>query len=305
MQSHFTAPREKSSKHLLRTLAAGAGLAALGYFALPPMAQALSPPVMETRASTVVPHKALYDFSMVSVTSGAGVTDIRGHMFYEQDDACDAWTTDHRFTVTYYYPERQPLVNTSHYVAWEAKDQSQFQFSSERQENGVVTELLRGFVEREKDGAATAEYVRPDDLTFALPQGYFLPTGHIQEILKHAKAGDRFFSAVMFDGTDSDGPIEVSVFIGNKFSPEELKHRAPKAAQKGKTLDTSLLSPNAWPVRMAIFPLAQKDSMTPAYEMDLVLHDNSVVSYALVDYKSFKVEQRLTALEPLPLRKCP
>jgi hypothetical protein len=45
--------------------------------------------------------------------------------------------------------------------------------------------------------------------------------------------------------------------------------------------------------------------MTPAYEMDLVLHDNSVVSYALVDYKSFKVEQRLTALEPLPLRKCP
>lgn len=297
--------RATSSRHLLLSLAAGAGFAVAGYFALHPVAKAVSPPVAPVEPRVVVPHKALYDFSMVSVTSGAGVTDIRGNMFYEQDDACDAWTTDHRFTVTYYYPERQPLVNTSHYVAWEAKDQSQFQFSSERQENGVVTELLRGFVEREKDGAATAEYVRPDDLTFALPQGYFLPTGHIREILKHAKAGDRFFNAVMFDGTDADGPIEVSVFIGDKLTPAEIAQHTPKAAKEGETLDTSLLSPDAWSVRMAIFPLAQKDSMTPAYEMDIILHDNTVVSHALVDYKSFKVEQRLTALEPLPIRKCP
>src|SRR5690606_8670064 len=96
-------------------------------------------------------HKALYDFGMVSVTSGAGISDIRGQMFYEQDDVCDAWTTDHRFTVAYYYPERQPIINTSHYVAWEAKDQSQFQFSSERQENGVTAEQLRGFITRNDD----------------------------------------------------------------------------------------------------------------------------------------------------------
>ena len=305
MQHPRTRSNDKPAKHVLLSLAAGAGFAVLGYFMFQPAAVAVSPPVRQMETSGVVPHKALYDFAMVSVTSGAGVADIQGHMFYEQDDACDAWTTDHRFTVTYYYPERQPLVNSSHYVAWEAKDQSQFQFSSERQENGVVTELLRGFVEREKDGAATAEYVRPDDLAYDLPQGYFLPTGHIKEILKHAKAGNRFLSAVMFDGTDADGPIAVTAFIGDKLSAEALKAHAPKAAKKGETLDTSLLSPNAWPVRMAIFPLAQKDSMIPSYEMDIILHDNSVVSYALVDYKSFRVEQRLTALEPLPIRKCP
>lgn len=305
MQNQHTAQTAKPAKYILLSLAAGAGFAVLGYFMFQPAAVAVSPPVRQMEASGVVPHKALYDFAMVSVTSGAGVTDIRGHMFYEQDDACDAWTTDHRFTVTYYYPERRPLVNTSHYVAWESKDQSQFQFSSERQENGVVTELLRGSVERAQDGAATAEFVRPDDLAFELPQGYLLPTGHIKEILKHAKAGERFFSAVMFDGTDADGPIAVTAFIGDKLTAEELKAHAPKAVKKGEKLDAALLSPHAWPVRMAIFPLAQKDRMVPSYEMDIVLHDNSVVSYALVDYKSFKVEQRLTALEPLPRRKCP
>lgn len=302
---HSPRNRATVTRSVLFSLAAGTGMAVLGLLVGQTGAAALTPPVPQAEARPVVPHKALYDFAMVSVTSGAGVTDIRGNMFYEQDDACDAWTTDHRFTVVYYYPERQPLVNTSHYVAWEAKDQSQFQFSSERQENGVVTELLRGSVARDADGGATAEYVRPDDLSFTLPQGYFLPTGHVREIVKRAQAGERFFNAVMFDGTDADGPIEVSVFIGDRLTPAEIAAYMPAAVKEGETLDTSLLSPQAWPVRMAVFPLMKKDSMTPVYEMDIILHDNSVVSHVLVDYKSFKVEQRLTALEPLPARKCP
>lgn len=302
MQQHENKAFSRS-RHVLAVMMAGAGFAALGYFALHPAA-ALSPPV-EAPTAEFAAHKALYDFALVSVTSGAGIADIRGNMFYEQDDACDAWTTDHRFTVTYYYPERQPVVNTSHYVAWESKDQSQFQFSSERQENGMMTELLRGSVERGKDGAATAEYVRPEELSFNLPAGYMLPTAHLREIVKHAKAGDRFFNAVMFDGTDADGPIEVNVFIGDKLSASELSQHLPKEAKPGETLEEDLLTANAWPVRMAVFPLMDAQGMTPAYEMDVILHDNSVISHALVDYKSFKVEQRLTALESLPLRKCP
>lgn len=291
------------TRHAWAVIMAGVGFAALGYFALYPAA-AVSPPAVPP-AGSFAAHKALYDFSLVSVTSGAGITDIRGNMFYEQDDACDAWTTDHRFTVTYYYPERQPVVNSSHYVAWEAKDQSQFQFSSERQENGILTELLRGSVEREKDGAATAQYVRPEELSFQLPAGYMLPTAHLREVVKHAKAGDRFYNAVMFDGTDADGPIEVNVFIGKKLSKAARAQRVPKEAKAGQVLEKDLLASEAWPVRMAVFPLMETQNMTPAYEMDVILHENGVVSYALVDYKSFKVEQRLTALESLPLRKCP
>jgi hypothetical protein len=44
--------------------------------------------------------------------------------------------------------------------------------------------------------------------------------------------------------------------------------------------------------------------MTPSYEMDMILHDNGVVSWSLVDYKSFRVEQKLLALEKLPPKKC-
>lgn len=247
-------------------------------------------------------HKALYDYKMVSVESGAGVSGIKGKMYYEQDDACDAWTTDQRFTTEYQYPERRPMVNSSHYVAWESKDRSLFHFSSERQENGIPTEQLRGSVVRAADGAAKAEYSRPDDLSFDLPKGYVLPIWHTLELIRLARSGEKFFNAVMFDGTDAEGPVEINAFIGKKATAEEIK----KAAQAGKKkVDADLLPQEAWHMRLALFPLDEKETISPSYEMDMIMHANGVVSHALVDYKSFKVEQTLAALEKLPIKKCP
>lgn len=256
----------------------------------------------------LVPHKALYDMRMVAVSSGAGLTDIRGNMMYEQDDACDAWTTDHRFTIEYSYPERPSVVNSTHYVSWEAKDQSLFQFSSERQENGVPSEQLRGSVQREADTEATAEFSRPENLYFELPKGYVLPSHHTQEVLRAAQAGRKTYHAVLFDGTDKEGPVEVNAVILRKLTTDEiLKQAAPGKGKdtKGLKFDRDLLSGDAWLVRMAVFPMLDNDSMSPTYEMDLALHDNGVVSHVVVDYKSFKVEQILTAIQPLERKACP
>jgi hypothetical protein len=249
---------------------------------------------------TVALHKALYDFRMVSVQSGAGITGIDGRMYYEQDDNCDAWTTEHRFRVEYQYPERRPVENTSHYVAFESKDLSQFYFSSEREEDGATVEQLRGAIEKNADGTAKADYARPGNLSYPLPKGYMLPTQQTNEVVRHARKGDTFFDAIMFDGTDADGPVEVNTWIGKKVTPEEIK----KIVDDHKDIDASLLIPEAWHVRMAVFPLKEKDTMSSSYEMDMILHANGVVSWSLVDYKTFKVEQKLLALEKLAPKKC-
>lgn len=256
--------------------------------------------VPETAGS--MPHKALYDFKVISIESGSGINDVRGQMYYEQDDVCDAWTAEHRFTVEYHYPERQPILNTSHYVAWEAKDHLRFHFSSERQENGEMVEQLRGAVVKKEDTSAVAEYARPDDLSFELPAGYVLPMQHTAEILRHARQGKTFFNAVMFDGTDAEGPLVVNTFIGRKATPAEIA--ALVSGVPAEKLDAGLLKAGAWHVRLALFPLEDAEGMMPAYEMDLILHDNGVISHAIVDYKSFKLEQKISALEKLPARNC-
>lgn len=262
-----------------------------------PASAASIPPI---KSSEIALHRALYDFRLSAVQSGAGISGIEGKMYYEQDDNCDAWTTDHRFSVEYQYPERAPVENTSHYVAYESKDAKQFYYSSEREENGNTVEQLRGAVKAQHDGTAKAAYSRPDNLSYDLPKGYLLPTQHTFETVRHAKAGDKFFNAVMFDGTDADGPVEINAFIGNKLTPDELK----KLVGGNDKIDTALLSGDAWHVQMAVFPLKEDKAMAPAYEMELILHANGVVSWSLVDYRSFKVEQKLVALEKLPAKTC-
>lgn len=263
-------------------------------------AAGVTPPAAVKTDDALVGHKALYDFRMTSVQSGAGISGIRGKMYYEQADNCEAWTTDHRFNVEYQYPERRPVENTSHYVAFESKDARQFYYSSEREENGFTIEQLRGAVKPNADGTAKADFSRPDDLSFDLPKGYLLPTQHTTEVIKHARAGDKFFTATMFDGTDADGPVEINAFIGKKLTADEIK----KIAADNPKIDASIVNGDAWRVRMAVFPLKEDKGMSPSYEMDLILHSNGIVSWSLVDYHAFKVEQKLLALEKLPAKTC-
>ena len=289
-------------RRALSALAIGVALVAAGPAAAGSLkaASAPAPAIKATPPGEVARHKAIYDFDLVSVRSGAGVTDITGKMYYEQDDNCEAWTTDHRFQVEYQYPERPSVENSSHYVAFESKDAHQFYYSSEREENGRKVEQVRGSVNPNEDGTAKAAYSRPENLSYDVPKGYMLPTQHTNEIIRHARADEHFFNAVMFDGTDADGPVTVNTFIGKQLTPAELKE-----IYAGKNeIDPTLLNGQAWRVRLAVFPVKEEKSMTSAYEMDLVLHDNGIVSWSLVDYHAFKIEQKILALQKLPAKKC-
>jgi hypothetical protein len=259
------------------------------------------PPAHAAPVINIATHRALYEFRLASASAGAGIVGIKGRMYFEQDDVCEAWTTEHRFASSYQYAEREAEIDSSHYVAYEAKDQSQFSFSSEREEDGETTEKLRGSVEIAADGSATAVYALPEDLRYGLPKGYMLPTTHTMEVIRHARAGDTFFNAVMFDGTDAEGPVEIGTFIGKKAAIDEITGIAEADKKK---IDATLLTPDAWHVRMAIFPMKEDDEITPVYEMDMILHDNGVVSRVLIDYRTFRVEQNLSALERLPEKKC-
>lgn len=266
---------------------------------------AAQPPAPAAATAAAAPslalHRALYAFHMKTVDPGARLIDVGGKMYFEQDETCDAYTTEHRFTTEYQYADQRSVVDTSHYVSFESKDGAHFNFNARSEQDGELTEQLRGALERADDGTGKAVYSRPDDTTYDLPKGYLLPTAHTLEIIRRARAGEHFFSAVMFDGTDADGPAEVGTFIGKKAAESEIR----KIAAQNKKIDASLLTPDAWHVRMAIFPLLNREESEPAYEMETILHDNGVISYALVNYKTLSIEQELTALDKIPPpKKC-
>lgn len=243
----------------------------------------------------MVPHKALYDIEMVSKSSGSQILNISGQMFYEWRPGCDAWTTDHRFNLFYEYADSPPIRITSDFSTYETYDGQSFNFTSRRKRNGDLYQEIRGNADRDDSGSGEAVYTIPEGLVFDLEKGTTFPMAHSLAVLDTAIKGKKLYSATVFDGSDEDGPVEINAFIGKTA-------KAPDFGDN-KEINKTLLESDAWKVRMAFFPLMEPTA-DAEYEMDVIFHDNGVISDMLVEYRDFAVTQKLTALEELEAEKC-
>ena len=238
----------------------------------------------------MAPHKALYNIKMVSKSSGSQILNISGQMFYEWHPGCDAWLTDHRFNLFYEYADSPPIHITSDFSTYETYDGTSFDYTSRRKRNGDLYQEIRGRAQNADEGGE-ALFKIPEGLVFDLKEGTLFPMAHSLEVLRHAREGKKFFNSTIFDGSDEEGPVEVSAFIGKQiddYMPEDVPEE----------VDESLLETKAWNVRMAFFPLIGAES-DAEYEMDVLFHENGVISDMLVEYRDFSVTQKLAALERL------
>lgn len=241
-------------------------------------------------------HKALYDIKMVSKHSGSQVINVSGQLMYEVHGSCEAWTTNHRFNLKYEYADSAPMQIKSDFSTYETKDGESFHFTSSRKRNDEINEEFRGQAIRHEDDSGTVTFSQPEDLKFKLAKGTLFPMAHTLGMLRHARDGDAFFNAVIFDGSDEDGPMEINAFIGDKVNA--LAHMQP-----GPDIDATLLNAPAWTTRLAFFPL-KNQTEEAEYEMEVRLHENGIVSEMQIDYKSFSVKQNLIALEQISEETC-
>jgi hypothetical protein len=257
-----------------------------------------TPPFTAAEIATIAPHKAVYKIEMVQKSSSAQVSNISGQMYFEWRPVCGAWTTKHRFGLVYDYAESPQLRIASDFTTYESITGDSFDFSSRRRRDGEVYEDLRGHAELSANGGAgKALYTLPQGTSFDLPAGTLFPMAHTLAVIKAAHEGKKFFRATIFDGSDEDGPVEVNAFIGAPVSPLAL-------AVSGSNIDPSLLTSPARHIRLAFFPLKDPEADSD-YEMDLILHDNGIISDMRVDYKDFSVTQKLAGLESVKAETCP
>lgn len=256
----------------------------------------------ETQAviDKIAPHKALYRMSIAELRAGSPVSDITGYMYYKWEDSCDAWSTDHRFNIKYSYTDRPSTYVTRHFVSWEAKTGHEMSFFSNGYAQGIQDMQIRGKAKRFQNAAGQVTYTTPEGVSEALPIGVLFPAGHTIETIKAARQGKTFFNAAMFDGTDDDGPLEVNVFINSASSQTASK------AQLSAEIDNTLLSGPAWDTRLAFFRVKgeRAKSALPAYEMDIKMHENGIVSQIIVGYDKFSVKQELVALSKVSKPEC-
>ncbi len=250
------------------------------------------------------PHKALYDISLVSTKSGSQIINITGQMFYEWRPSCDGWISNHRFNLVYEYADTPAMRVSSDFSNFETFDGSRLDFTSQRKREGNVFEEIRGHALGSVPAATKAStsttngtpgqalYSLPKGLVFDLPKGSMFPVKHSLEVKKAIDEGKRFFSATIFDGSDEEGPVEINAFLSKK--PMNL----PKTVLNVEKIDQDLLKSPIHDVRLAFFPL-NNPSSSADYEMQMLFHDNSVISDMIVEYEDFTVRQSLVALEKI------
>lgn len=244
----------------------------------------------------LAPHRAVYDIKLTASHSGSQILNISGKMTYEWRPSCDAWVTDHHFELSYQYADAPGMRIKSDFSTYESLDSKDFHFSSRRSRDGEMYQEIRGSSSLNGAKAGKAVFSMPPGLYYDLTRGTLYPMFHTIEVVRHADAGDKVFSANVFDGSDEDGPVEINTVIGKKT-------KAPESLTKNKSIDTSLLQGDAWRMRMAVFPM-KDDSGESDYEMGMVFHRNGIISDMDIDYDDFSVKQKLVSLEKLPGNGC-
>ena len=121
------------------------------------------------------------------------------------------------------------------------------------------------------------------------------PTGHTLILIDKAARDERFDQRLLFDGSEVEGPIPVSTVL------LKAQRAAPSAAKNVSR--PSLLLDSVWPMTVAFFESAESDA-SAKFELQMVMQANGVATSIVLDYGDFKVDGKLTRLEPVPEAGC-
>lgn len=251
---------------------------------------------LPARPVKILPHQAIYGLSIAAARSGNPVVAVEGGMMLKWADACDGWTLEQRFTMTFVYAQGGALEMKTTFVTWEAKDGLSYRFNARKLVNGQVDEVIRGDASLEGVGRGGAiRFVEPEEKVVPLPPGTLFPTEHTLELLRRADAGKRFFFRTVFDGIEASGPTDINAVIGE---PEEVER---------DDWDNAVFGGTGWPIRLAFFSPGEEDSGEgggPDYEVSIRLLWNGVADSMLIDYGDLKIDVSLDTIEALPAPKC-
>jgi hypothetical protein len=253
-------------------------LAALGFAALPARAADQVPPLAA--------HRAMYALTLQQAR-GAEVSGASGTMAYEVLDACDGWATRQRLEMTISNRDGQDIQMLSDYTTWESKDGLQMRFRMRQTTETAVTSEVAGEASLERTGGpGQVRYSVPEAATKALPAGTLFPMAHTEAILAAARAGKKFTTLPLFDGTSEKGGQDSSVAIVNWEGPRASKWPDLSALSSGR-------------VHVAFFD-RDASSQQPDYEVGMRYWDNGVADDLTMDFGDFVMKGALTQLAILP-----
>ncbi len=243
-------------------------------------------------AAEIDPHRARYVLGLDSVTGSNSVASAAGEMTMDWTDVCDGWATDLDLRVRLFDPEGEELRFGTAVDSWESKDGTTFRYLVKERATFLPSRDLEGTASLDASGAGEAVFSEPADRNVPLPQGTLFPSAHTFAVLDAAKAGETFFMAPLFDGSE-DEPEQLMTASATITGPNRDENPRISALANVPYYNISLA-----------FYEARDSGALPSHEVRLRLYENGVVDDQLFDYGDFVLSAVLSELTFHPESDC-
>lgn len=266
----------------------------LAGLSMPPgRAAAVDVPELQSIGRALASHKALYTLSVARLDPRNYRSGIAGGLSLEFVNACDSYVLNQRFLIET-STDDGVVVNNMVLNSWESHDGLRLRFKLKDEVNGDLDQELTGeAILSGRNRSGLVQFTLPEDTSLALPAGTLFPTEHTIRLIAHARGGQHWLQAPVYDGSSPDSYAEVGGFVGGEM-PVEAGEQALLAPLKGQ---------RSWRIRLAYFP-SEKRSDLPDYEIDYRLYENGVVDDIVFDYGDYAIRASMQRLELKPRDRC-
>jgi hypothetical protein len=239
-------------------------------------------------AVDLLPHRAAYRLTLLESDGDAGLSEVRGGLVLEWRAACDGWLSQQRLGFVAQADEGPGFTYDVRFSSWEARDRTVMRFNVRSFDGPRLEEEFRGQAQLAGPGGeGKVSYAVPQGEQAELPAGTVFPTEHVQDLIAAARAGERFVTREVFDGSGENALTRATAVIGPAKEANLPDGRAERR----------------WPVGLAYFPLAGDDAL-PQFEIAFDLSEGGVLHDVTLDYGDFTLKADLEKLEPLERPAC-
>ena len=250
-------------------------------------------------AVKLLPHKAVYDLSLVEATERSGIETIEGRAAFDiTGSVCEGYVLNTRLVFSTQLRTGRTVLADSRVSTFEAGDGSRLDFTAADFVNGQRTEHTRGFAERAGE-TIRVELSEPEKEPFVFDGDPVFPALQMKRIIEAAEAGKTLVTMPLYDGTQSGDTLYQTTVIITPLSGDRVE---------GSLLDGAPSIQGAAAGRVTISYSEDKGAVeaaqTPISEISLDLYDNGVTDNLVLDYGTYTLAGVLSEFDPGQMSPC-
>lgn len=239
----------------------------------------------------LIPHRAVYDLSLVRSGGSKGVESARGRIAMEfAGDACDGYTLKYRQVTVLEGGDTGSRTIDTQTATYEAGDGLSMRFKSSSTAQGLVRDGVDGDAQLRPDGSLNVRFKQPRNDSFSAAGQPIFPTEHMKRLIEAGRKGEQTYSVRVYDGSDDGKKVyETLSVIGKKIEPGAGNLEEPARQD-------ALAKTPRWPMTMSYYEEGKADR-EPVYTISLELYENGVARALKIDYGDFALKGELKSLE--------